>query len=134
MAGQFPKGECLELTEGSFPFSVTARILRAGDDLQLYIGGGERPHIGGVAVSLPHGSLDDVSTPSCTTSVFNLRGHRDGEVAKMFADAFCRAFGRTVCASSGIHVNGANEADIERLMEVCESLLEKSLSAFHDVV
>jgi hypothetical protein len=117
----------LSLTEGTFPFSITAHILRAGGDIQIYVGGGEREHIGGVAISLPQ---DGAGAPSCTTSVFNICGHRDGKAAEIFADAFCRAFRCTVCVSAGIHVDGAGEADIERLMEACEALAAKSLAAF----
>jgi hypothetical protein len=134
MAGRPPDTEIARLTEGEFPFSVTAVLLRAGDDIQIYVGGGERAHIGGVAVSLPHGGLDDPGAPSCTTSVFNRPEHRDGQVAEMFAEAFCRRFRRAVCVSAGIHVDGADEADLARLLGVCEVLLERSLASFGDLV
>jgi hypothetical protein len=129
---RFLRTERLRLTEGEPPFAVTADILRAGDDIQIYVGGGARAHIGGVAVSLPHGGLDDPAKPSCTTSVLNRPEHRDGRIAEMFADAFCRAFQRAVCVSAGIHVDGADEADIERLSRVCAALLERSLEAFRE--
>jgi hypothetical protein len=124
------EAKSVSLTEGEFPFSVTAVILRAGDDIQIYVGGGERAHIGGVAVSLPHGGRDDPLRPSCTTSVFNRPEHRDGQVAELFADAFCRSFGRAVCVSAGIHVDGAEEADLRRLLDVCGTLLKRSIEAF----
>jgi hypothetical protein len=123
----------LSLTEGEFPFSVTADILRAGDDIQIYVGGGSQAHIGGAAVSLPHDGIHGAAGRSCTTSVFNIPGHRDGRVAEMFADAFCRAFGCAVCVSAGVHVDGADEADVKRLLSVCAALLERSVEAFGDM-
>ena len=41
-----------------------------GDDLVVIVQGGEKPHVGAVAVSIPRPSLADAEETSSSTSVF----------------------------------------------------------------
>ncbi|MDR1571002.1 MAG: hypothetical protein LBS32_00590 [Clostridiales Family XIII bacterium] len=116
------------LTEGDAPFRIGARVSGAGDGVQLYIGGGDAPHIGSVAVSLPRPSLDGSEDMSCTTSVYNILGHKDDRIAVMFAEAFCREFGCVAVAAAGVHVDGAGPGDIDRFLALSERLLERALA------
>ena len=118
------------LSEGEAPFRVEVLISGAGNEVQLHIGGGEAPHIGGVAVSLPRESLDGSGKASCTTSVYNILGHKDDKLAVMFSEAFCRKFACVAVASAGVHIDGAKPEDLERFLNLSERLLKRALDAW----
>jgi hypothetical protein len=118
----------IALTEGEAPFCVGARVSCAGDGVHLYIGGGEAPHIGSVAISLPRASLDGGDNVSCTTSVYNIMGHKDDRIAVMFAEAFCREFACVAVASAGVHVDGLGPEGIGSFLALSERLLERALA------
>ncbi|MDR2295636.1 MAG: hypothetical protein LBD95_02465 [Clostridiales Family XIII bacterium] len=128
MSGRGESPRALRLSEGEAPLRVELLICAAGDDVQLYIGGGERSHIGGVAVSLPRESLDGSGRASCTTSVYNLLGHKDDGPAVMFAEAFCEKFACVAVASAGIHLDGARPEDVETFLRLSERLLKRALA------
>ncbi|MDR3294537.1 MAG: hypothetical protein LBT26_01730 [Clostridiales Family XIII bacterium] len=117
----------LALQKGEAPFRVHAQISRAGNDIQIYIGGGSAPHIGSVAVSQPRASLDGSGAISCTTSVHNLLGHKDDRLAVLFAEAFCREYACVAVAAAGFHMDRAHPSDVERVLTYAEELLEKAL-------
>jgi hypothetical protein len=54
--------------------------VRSGDDVVVVLGGGERPHIGALAVAIPRPSLADPEQTSSTSSVITLLGHKDDEL------------------------------------------------------
>lgn len=80
----------------------------AGEDILIAITGGEAPHIGAAALAWQERGAAEVSPLS-------VPGHRESEVACSCAGAVCRAVGRTVLVSCGIHIDRAERWEIERL-------------------
>jgi len=103
--------------EGRYRVDLVASVMGDGLAVQLY--GGEKPHIGAVAISLPRPSLSDNARISCNTTVVPLLGHKDDEVAKPVAEEIAIACGKPVVVVAGIHVDDAGPEDIKKLVENC---------------
>ncbi|PKM80229.1 MAG: hypothetical protein CVU89_14685 [Firmicutes bacterium HGW-Firmicutes-14] len=86
------------------------------DGLSLTITGGEKPHVGGVAVSVPRKSLssDEIS---CDTWISPVPGHKDTEVAGPVSAMICRETGQTTAVVAGIHIANPGEHEIRQLVE-----------------
>jgi len=61
-----------------------------------------------------------VSVPVASLSA---SGHKDAVLAEMFAKGLCERFGVNVCASAGVHVDGANQDEIALMVENAKKLL-----------
>lgn len=57
-------------------YDLSANIQEIGNDLLVSVRGGEKPHIGAVAISEPRASLKDPTMTSASTSVFCCLGHK----------------------------------------------------------
>lgn len=77
----------------------------AGDDVLLYIGGGEQPHLGSVVQAVPRISLSGSGEVSCTSSVLNLTGHKDESVCRMLAERICVQLQTVTVCTGGFHVD-----------------------------
>lgn len=60
---------------------LTAEVIPMGDDLCVAVTGGDRPHLGSVALAVPHPGITDPDLPSATVSTLNLPAHRDDALA-----------------------------------------------------
>jgi hypothetical protein len=85
--------------------------------LAVTLVGGEVPHIGAVAVSIPRPSLANARRRSATTSVFTLVGHKEDEIARPLAAELARTLDRTTVVIAGVHIRRAGAADLARVFE-----------------
>lgn len=97
------------------------------DGLIISLLGGDRPHVGAIAVGIPRSSLKDPSQISATTSVFTLVGHKDDEVARPAAERLAKTLNQTVIVVAGIHVEQAEDEDIERITNNSKQAVEAFL-------
>lgn len=96
-----------------------------GDDLLLVVSGG-KAHIGCMVVAIPRPSLRENGGNSCTSSVFNLTGHKDEEVCRKIAEAYCKMTGKLVVCTGGVHVGHMQPSQIQELIsEVNNFILTK---------
>ncbi|MDF9409986.1 hypothetical protein L7E55_16815 [Pelotomaculum isophthalicicum JI] len=95
----------------------------AGGGLVAQLYGGDKPHVGAVAISLPRPSLSNVSKISCNTSVIPMLGHKDDEVAKPVAEEIAVAFSKPVVVVAGIHVDNAGPEVIKEIVENCHNVV-----------
>ncbi|MDN5302141.1 MAG: hypothetical protein PWQ60_1655 [Thermoanaerobacteraceae bacterium] len=109
---------------GEGKFSLEAVVTVTQEGVNIYLGGGERPHIGSVAVSQPRSSLKGDGGISCTTSVLNLLGHKDDCLAVPMAEELCRRLKQTVVVTAGVHIDNATAEDIQRFKDYCKILCE----------
>lgn len=110
-----------ELFEGLF---IRADLIPMGKDITLAVYGGDVPHVGSVVIAQPRQSLTGNGI-SATSSVYNLLGHKDEEVARAFAETLAKRWNCTVVCSCGIHVDGMKAEGIEKVRACCERLLGK---------
>jgi hypothetical protein len=104
------------------PCSLHAVSVQTQDGIQVYVGGGEAPHVGSVAISEPRESLRRDGSRSCTTSVINRLAHKDAALAVPLAEALCVATNQVVVVTAGAHVDNAGPEEIERLLSNMETL------------
>lgn len=105
------------------PISVV--VLNLGLDLSLSISGGDRPHIGAVALAVPRPSSSDPKVISATTSVIAVTGHKEDVIATHVADRLAASLGCIVTVSCGIHFDKINTQILENLQNQIETEIEQ---------
>lgn len=96
-------------------FDIEAGAAKIGEDILLYIQGGDRPHIGCTVMAVPRPSLSGNGERSVTSSVMNLTGHKDESICRMLAEDVCRTCGKTVVCTGGVHLE---QITMEQIKEV----------------
>ncbi len=108
-------------------YVVEAEAVSIGDDVLVFIWGGEKPHIGSVAAAQPRPSLADANARGATASVLTYLGHKEDEVVKPVSEALAAALDRNVVVTAGIHWDNLDAAVIEiiraRIVEITETLV-----------
>jgi gallate decarboxylase subunit D len=117
----------IELSRSRGRVAVRLTAARLGADLALTLSGGDRPHIGAVAVSQPRPSLLGGGGTSTTTSVIALLGHKEDELARQVAARVALATAGTVCVACGIHLEAISAAELEDVRALAEELATELL-------
>ncbi|MDP6709035.1 MAG: hypothetical protein QF893_22055 [Alphaproteobacteria bacterium] len=110
-------------------YLVEAEAVFIGDDLLVYIWGGDRPHIGAVAAAQPRPSLADPDTVSATASVLTYLGHKEDEVVKWAAEAIAAALDTNVVVTAGIHWDDLSAEAVGIVLSRCKEIVAKLLEA-----
>ncbi len=105
-------------------YNLEALVRKIGEDLLVAIWGGERPHIGAIAVAQPRPSLRDQRVRSATASVFCYPGHKDDVVAKEAAEKISSALNTNVTVTAGMHWEGIDESGIEAVIANSRDLVK----------
>lgn len=100
-----------------------------GEDWNVVIVGGEKYHIGAVAMGIPSFIDGDTKRPMVTVNSSSVMGHKDDELARKVVIDLVKEFSKIVVVTMGIHVDHATEEDISILsnntLEVCKRLAEQ---------
>ena len=115
----------LETDTGAYDLTASIRII--GSDLLVAIWGGEKPHIGAVAVAQPRPSLKDPAVTSSSASVICLLGHKEDELAKAAAEILAAALKTQVVVTAGIHWDNLAPEAIQRVVRNSEILVDMIL-------
>ena len=107
--------------EGRYDLEASAKWI--GKDLLVAIWGGERPHIGAVALAQPRPSLKDPRRTSSTASVLCVVGHKEDAVVKKASEFLSAALNTRVVATAGIHWEDLDEEGIRRIVQQVDSLV-----------
>lgn len=110
-------------------FFVQVEAIFLGQDLLVTCTGGDKPHIGAVAVAHPRPSLDDPETMSASANIICLSGHREDEMARAAALKLCRDLECTVTVVAGMHWYEIDGEGIEHVVANVEGLIEKLRTA-----
>ncbi|MGW8208031.1 MAG: prenylated flavin chaperone LpdD [Syntrophobacteria bacterium] len=114
-------------------FDIEAGIRWIGDDLLVAIWGGEKPHIGAVAVAQSRPSLKDPEITSATASVICFVGHKEDELAKAVSEVLAAALDTRVVVTAGIHWDNLSQEGIQKVMKNSEILADLILEAVSDL-
>lgn len=106
----------VEVGEGRYQVQLLVTLTSEG--IVGMLTGGERPHVGGVVLSVPRPSLTGLGT-SCDSWVIPVTGHKDIEVAKLVAEIICKAIEESVSLTAGIHISGATGEELEVIKNNC---------------
>jgi hypothetical protein len=115
----------LSTQQGSFDLSASVRLI--GEDLLVAIWGGEKPHIGAVAMAHPRPSLKNPAATSATASVFCYVGHKEDQLAKAAAEVLAAALNTRVVVTAGIHWDNIKKEEIQRVIANSEILVDAIL-------
>lgn len=101
--------------EGRHQVEIALTITGAGVIAEIL--GGDKPHVGAVALARPRPSLKGAEDVSADVAVVPLPGHKDDELAKPAADLLARHFNQPAAVVVGLHIERADEEDIKMLIE-----------------
>ena len=101
-------------TSGEEKYKVWLKKLEIGDDKVYILGGGEKPHVGGLVICEPGKKPQSIS----------LGTHHDCAVLKPIAKAACKKYDTTAVAIGGIHINNASKEEINIILKNCKELVE----------
>ncbi len=107
------RGENISLAEGEGKYRVQCDAVEIGADLVVKVYGGDKPHVGAVAVGIPRPSLADNEKVSASVSVFTLTGHKEDELAKKLAGKLTAALNRVTVLTAGIHIDNITSEEIK---------------------
>jgi hypothetical protein len=115
----------METIEGKDKYKVKLVAIESGEDLTVIISGGEKPHIGAMAVSIPRPSLKDLNKMSASTSVFTLTGHKEDELSKQIAENITKVTKKVTVTIVGLHIDKATSQDIGYLIQNTQKVVNK---------
>jgi hypothetical protein len=102
------------ITAGEGKYKVWLKEEMLSNERVYILGGGERPHIGGIVVK----------DPGKDPRITKLENHYDHIVLEPIAQAACEKYGTRVVVVGGIHVDSASKKEIDMLVENCRELSE----------
>ncbi len=111
-------------------YDISATVQEIGNDLLVSVWGGEKPHIGAVAISEPRASLKDPAVTSASTSVFCCLGHKEDELAREMSNRLSSAMNRKVVVTMGIHWDDLSMGGIEQIVRNQQTLFGLIRSLF----
>lgn len=111
--------------EGEYDISASIRLV--GQDVLVAIWGGEKPHIGAIAMAQPRPSLKDPGVTSATASVFTYVGHKEDELAKAAAEILAATLKTHVVVTAGIHWDHLSKEGIQQIIRNSEILVDMIL-------
>lgn len=116
--------------KGKYSVNLVATITM--DGLIVSIVGGEKPHVGTVALSIPQPNPENSSRLSVTTSLLTLTGHKDDEVARPAAEVLAKELNQIVVVIAGLHIEHATQKDLKKLVDNSMQIVEMFLKEMKD--
>jgi len=105
-------------------FKLHASLTILGQDLQVIIWGGDKPHIGAVALAQSRPSLENPEKTSSTSSILSIVGHKENIVVQYVSEKLSATLKTNVAVTAGMHWNVFDEEDIEMVMRSVDNLLQ----------
>lgn len=103
-------------------FNLSAKALRIGEDWLMAVWGGDRPHIGAIAIAHPRPSLEDSLRLSASSSVYCVLGHKEDVLAKELSEKLAAALDANVTVTAGMHWDGLKASDLPLVSASFEEL------------
>ncbi len=104
-------------------WKVDLNSFEMGDDLVFMLTGGNKPHIGAVALAIPY-------KQTSSASLLSVYGHKDGEIAKPLAEKVSKVIKKTVIFIVGIHLDNATKEDIQKFINNSNHEVDKFLNDY----
>jgi hypothetical protein len=113
-------------------YNLRASVRWIGGDLSVAIWGGERPHIGAVALAQPRPSLKDSGIMSATASVICVVGHKEDELVKEASEFLAAVLKTRVVVTAGIHWDNLDEEGIRAVKQNSQALVKRIAEEMRD--
>ena len=122
-----------DFTAGEGRYAVRLSITRFDEGIAAVLTGGEKAHVGAVALAAPADTESPCGIPAAPadsrSQTLVLPGHKDDLVARETAAALCEALGEPVSVSAGLHIDDASREEIDRLVANCRAVTARAVSA-----
>ncbi|WP_027723258.1 hypothetical protein [Maridesulfovibrio zosterae] len=115
------------LERNTLRFSIRMHVICMGNDLCVSIGGGDKSHIGAVALAISHRALSGCDKIDASVSLLTVTGHKEDELARKVAYKLAVEFNCTVSVSCGIHLDGASIQEITQVLDEADGLLGEAV-------
>ena len=129
MQGVKNKPEVFTAEAGSGKYRLDAVVTPAGKDIAVSVTGGDRPHIGAVAVAQCVPGVNRKERLDVSVSVITLAGHKEDEIARTMAMNLSREFSVNVMVSAGMHWDGIPARGIAAVCEnshkLCDVIIQE---------
>lgn len=102
------------ITLGEGKYKVYLDKISIGNDLIYILGGGEKPHVGSIAICEPEKKIQ----------VIKFDGHYDYIVVEPIAQAACKKYGKKIVVIGGIHIDNATKDEIDLIVKNCRELIK----------
>lgn len=116
------------MTIGKDKHQISLNKIDCGKDVSVTIYGGDKPHIGAVAVAVPRESLTGDGSISSSASVICIAGHKEDELARKIALKISAAWNCVATVSVGIHIDDARLEDFKIIEKSVELLVDELLA------
>ena len=114
-------------------YGLRASVKRIGGDQLVAIWGGEKPHIGAVALAQPRPSLKDSGITSATASVLCVVGHKEDDLVKEASESLAAALQTRVAVAAGIHWDNLDEEGIRAVKKKSRVLVRRIAEEMKEV-
>ena len=108
-------------------FALSMQIVPMGNDLAVSLQGGDAPHVGAVALAVPHPGLRTQGKTDASVSLLVVTGHKEDQLARKIAYTLATHGNRTVSVTCGIHMDNATDQDIAMVLETADTMLRQAL-------
>ncbi len=105
-------------------YLVTAEIFLVGKDIVASVTGGDRLHVGAVAVAQCTPGVIHPDRQSVSVSVLTLPGHKEDEIARETARRLSEAFSVNAVVTAGMHWDGISAEGIETAVRNTQTLAD----------
>lgn len=116
------------ISSGTGEGRLFADLVMFSNDVVVTVYGGDLPHVGAIAVSIPRPSLANALVTSASTSVLTMTGHKEDEAAKTMAHQIASALNKKAVVTAGMHWDKADEALIQLVVDNCRDLTTKIIA------
>lgn len=96
--------------------TVLAKLTVTPDGAIMQVLGGEKPHVGAVALALPYPSQADPDRVSASTTIVPRPAHKDDRVAGPLAEWLAISLRAPAVVVVGLHVQEAGREEIDKLV------------------
>lgn len=101
---------------------INIQVSKLGNDYNIIVYGGERPHVGCTVLAVPRPSLKGDGTISTTASVLNVTGHKDEMICRYLAEQISKRENAVVACTGGFHKDGITEGQIQEVLEAVKEI------------
>lgn len=104
---------------------ISLIAVKMGEDFNISILGGDKPHIGAVALAIPRSSLANSEEVSATASLLTVIGHKEDEVVLPVAKKIAKSLNSIVVVSCGIHKDDITISEIKIVMKLVNEAVDE---------
>ncbi len=101
---------------------IRIHMVDTGAGVNVLIEGGDRGHIGAVAMA----------GPELPVKVAALPGHREDVICKRWARALADTFQSPAVVSAGVHYDGIGRREIQEIVDTLEHILREIMEEKHE--